>query len=145
MAAIKIKFNGSELTGITLDLSGLAAIMTPAPIKTGVSYSSRIANGSKFLQKAGEYKLDSRSFTLTLNCCGNTEQEFLNNYKGLCNILKQGRFIIKTNVTPRMEVIYNSCTTFTQYDRGIGKFSLKLTEIDPSYTPTSDTPQTSEQ
>lgn len=118
--------------GITMDTQSLSALMTPPALKERVESQSRLADGSCLVGAAP--RLAARQLTLTLNLTARTEEQFFARYASFCEELATGRLVIETayqrGVTYR--TAYVSCTQFTQFMRGIAKFSLKLTEPDPT-------------
>lgn len=118
--------------GITMDTQSLSALMTPPALKERVESQSRLADGSRLVGAAP--RLAARQLTLTLNLTARTEEQFFARYASFCRELATGRLTIRTTyqrgVTYR--TAYVSCTQFTQFMRGMAKFSLKLTEPDPT-------------
>lgn len=118
--------------GITMDTQSLSALMTPPALKERVESQSRLEQGSRLVGAAP--RLAARQLTLTLNLTARTEEQFFARYASFCRELATGRLTIRTTyqrgVTYR--TAYVSCTQFTQFMRGMAKFSLKLTEPDPT-------------
>lgn len=118
--------------GITMDTQSLSALMTPPALKERVESQSRLADGSRLVGAAP--RLAARQLTLTLNLTARTEEQFFARYASFCRELATGRLTIRTTyqrgVTYR--TAYVSCAQFTQFMRGMAKFSLKLTEPDPT-------------
>ena len=117
--------------GISLDSKALTTLMTPAGMKENLKVSSRLEDGQRIVCKP---KLKERSLTLTLNLTAATEEEFFSQYESFCEELHTGLLDVKTSYQDGVvyHLEYNDCTQFTQYCRGIAKFSLKCTENDPS-------------
>jgi len=117
--------------GITLDTSGLSALMTPAPMKEIISNSSRLEHGKRVLNV--NPKKDARDVTLTFNIEAYSESNFMSRYASFCSELETGSLIIRTryqsSVYYRMN--YISCSQFSEFRRGVGKFVLKLNEPNP--------------
>lgn len=118
--------------GITMDTQSLSALMTPPALKERVESQSRLDHGSRLVGAAP--RLAARQLTLTLNLTARTEEQFFARYASFCRELATGRLTLRTayqrGVTYR--TAYVSCTQFTQFMRGMAKFSLKLTEPDPT-------------
>lgn len=119
--------------GIMLDDSSLSALMTPPAIKDFPKNSSRLESGTRYITI--NPKLKERDVTLSLQFHAKTKAAFLNNYNAFCqNVLATGRIKINTMYQSGVYYyfIYNSCTQYRQFMFKIAKFSLKLTEYNPS-------------
>ena len=114
------------------DSSSMSALMTPAPMKQFVSNSSRLIDGEESLPI--NPRLDSREITLVIQFSANSESDFFSRYSSFCEELSKGRIEIKTiyqnDVVYRFD--YIQCSQFSEFLRGIGKFTLKLKEPDPT-------------
>ncbi len=117
--------------GISLDTQSLSALMTPAPQKDALANASRNENGK---QVEANNKVADRDLTLTLNLTASSESDFFTKYESFCVELATGVIDIRTAYQPTIEYhcLYLSCTAFTQFMQGIGKFSLKLNEFNPA-------------
>lgn len=118
--------------GVSMDTNSLSVLMTPAPVKPLIENSSRLENGKRVITK--DIKQDERSITLSLNITAKSESEFFDRYNRFCGELAGGVLNIKTAYQPDItyRTIYLSCSQFSQFMRGIGKFSLKLSEPNPT-------------
>lgn len=118
--------------GISMDNTSLSALMTPIPNKELIENRSRLEHGKRII--SFNPKLDERNITLTINLTAKTEEEFFLRYNKFCEELATGILNIKTKYQPDIvyHTIYLSCSQFSQFMRGIGKFSLKLNEPNPS-------------
>lgn len=118
--------------GISMDTASLSALMTPAPMKDYIENSSRLEHGKRVYTASP--KMDERNVTLTINLTARTETLFFSRYASFCEELAKGTLDIYTSY--QSDVVYHflyvSCTQFSQFMRGIGKFSLRLCEYDPS-------------
>lgn len=123
-----------EAWGITLDSSALSALMTPPPAKDYITGKSRLEHGTRYVTDSDKVKVNERSIALTFNLTAGTETEFFKRYGEFCEELRKGVLEIKTAYQPDTvyRTVYVSCSQFTQFMRGIAKFSLKLTEPDPT-------------
>ena len=119
--------------GVSLNASGLSTLMTPPAVKSYIRNESAIENGSR-LVTAVTPRLQSREFTVTVNLSAPDESTFLTRYASFVAEITSGELLIKTSFQPTVlyRCYYMSCDTFAEYQRGIGKFSLKLIEPDPS-------------
>lgn len=134
MAAGEIYINGKDAYttwGISMDTSSLSALMTPPPVKEFIENKSRLEHGKRII--TSNPKVDERDITLTFNLTAKNEEQFFSRYNSFCNELATGVLNIKTKYQPDVmyRMIYLSCSQFTQFMRGIGKFSLKLSEPNP--------------
>ena len=118
--------------GMTLESSSLSALMTPAPMKENLHSESRLAHGKTVT--ANIPRMAARTVTLILQLTARTEEDFFTRYAAFCEELATGFLDIETAYQPGTvsHFEYLSCTQFTQFMRGIAKFTLKLTENDPS-------------
>lgn len=135
MPAGELHINGQDAYtrwGISFDQTALSTLMTPSPNKAYIENKSRLEDGKRVI--VHNPKVDERSVTLTFNLTAKSEDEFFTRYNSFCEELKKGYMEIETkyqeNVIYRM--VYESCTQFSQLIREIAKFSLKLTEPDPT-------------
>lgn len=130
MSKVTVKINGKTLTGIYLDESSLGQLMTPPPMKDMVQSASRLEHGVRVVTEDKAY-MNYRDFTLNLGVHGRTEEDFLSNYSAMCNELKTGKVDVSVLGTT-YRCIYLSCQQFSQFQRGIGKFVLRLREYNPN-------------
>lgn len=125
--------------GVTLDSSALSALMTPAPAKPFVENKSSAEDGKQVLGIApGEQayhraRVDSRELSLSLNITAVSETQFLEQYALFCRELQGGVLRIRTRYQPGVTytMLYVSCSQFTQFRRGVGRFTLRLDEPNP--------------
>lgn len=131
--------------GLSMDSSALSALMTPAPIKSLIENDSRLEHGKEMLTsytktdsegaktEVSMVKVDARDVTITFNITAKNEAEFLQRYYSFCSELEKGTLDISTSFLPDVvfHMIYVSCTQFSEFVLGIGKFSLKLIEPNP--------------
>jgi len=125
-------YDAFEAWGLSMDNTSLSALMAPPPIKSLIENSSRLNHGKVMLTENVRY--DSRELTLQVHIIASSEDEFFERYASFCEQLAKGAMTIVTKYQPTTvyNVIYQSCTQFSQYMRGIAKFSLKLVEPDPT-------------
>lgn len=118
--------------GISMDNTSLSALMTPAPSKAFIENESRLEHGKRVV--IVNPKMDARNLTLQINLTASSEKQFFTRYTNFCKELATGVLDIETKYQPGIvyKTIYQSCSQFSQFMRGIGKFSLKLNEPDPS-------------
>lgn len=118
--------------GISMDDTSLSELMTPPANKAFIENESRLQHGKRVV--TANPKLDQRNLTLQINLTATTETQFFARYSGFCRELATGVLHIKTKYQPGVvyKTIYLSCSQFSQFMRGIGKFSLKLCEPNPA-------------
>ena len=116
---------------ISMDDTALSALMTPAPNKEFIENKSRLRNGKQVVSV--NPTADERSLTLQINLTAKDEAQFFARYALFCQELEKGVLNIRTKYQPDVtyKTIYLSCSQFSQFMRGIGKFSLKLNEPNP--------------
>lgn len=119
--------------GIFLEDTAISILMTPAPNKEFVSNKYRDKNG-KVVVKHNPC-LDEREITVAFCMTATDSDTFLANYGKFCeDVLAKGELVINTSFQPKVwyRLTYLSCTQFSQFERELAKFSLKLNEPDPS-------------
>lgn len=118
--------------GIFLGTDALSALMTPPPFKEFISNTFRSKDGKRIVKNNPRF--DARDITIAFNMTAKTEKAFLANYASFCEELAKGYLVIRTSFQPSVyyRCTYTSCTQFSQYNRELAKFSLKLNEPDPT-------------
>lgn len=134
MAAGEFYINGKDTYttwGISMDTSSLSSLMTPSPMKEFIENKSRLEHGKRVVTSSP--KVDERSLTLTFNLTAKSEEQFFARYNSFCEELATGVLHIKSKYQPNVvyKTTYISCNQFTQFMRGIAKFSLRLVEPNP--------------
>lgn len=130
----QLKINGKDayLTwGVTMDDTSLSALMTPPSVKAYIENNDRTEHGKRVI--IDNVRVDSRDITLQLNLTARSEEEFFSCYSSFCDELSKGILDIETSYQKGIvyHCIYQSCSQFSQFMRGIGKFTLKITEFNP--------------
>lgn len=129
---LKINQKDAYLTwGISMDDTSLSALMTPPPVKAYIDNNDRTEHGKSVI--IDDIRVDSRDITLQLNLTARSEEEFFSRYSSFCDELAKGVLDIETAYQRGVvyHCIYLSCSQFSQFMRGIGKFTLKITEFNP--------------
>lgn len=118
---------------IMLDGTSLSALMTPAPVKNYPTNKSRLEDGTRYLVD-GNVKTAERDINIKFQIAADTREQFYKYYEAFCEQLKTGRLNIKTRYQSGVvyKTLYRSCTQYQQYLGKVGKFTLKLTEPDPT-------------
>lgn len=118
--------------GIYMNSSALSTLMTPPPSKEFVSNSYRDKDGKRVVKN--NPRVDERDITLTFYLSAKDEEEFLERYASFCEELATGSLVIRTSFQPGVyyRCTYTSCTQFSEYNRQLATFTLKLNEPDPT-------------
>lgn len=118
--------------GISMDETALSNLMTPSSNKTFIENESRLEHGKRVI--CANPRVDARSLTLSINLTAKDEKQFFERYGSFCEELATGSLEIETKYQPKVvyKTIYQSCSQFSQFMRGIGKFTLKLVEPNPN-------------
>lgn len=117
--------------GISMTTSSLSALMAPPPNKEFIENKSRLEHGKRVITT--NPKVDERNLSLELQLTAKTESEFFSRLSKFFQELETGVLNIRTKYQPTItyKTIYLSCGNFTQFMRGIAKFTLKLCEPNP--------------
>lgn len=117
--------------GLVLTDTSISALMTPPNMKDNIENDSRLVHGKQIKTLN---KINSRDLTLELWLTASSRADFLSKYALFCEELATVNLNIQTSYIPDVvyKTIYVSCTQFTQFSGGMAKFSLKLTEPNPT-------------
>lgn len=131
----QLKINGKDAYstwGISMDDTSLSTLMTPPPVKAYIENNDRTEHGKRIITTS--VFVDSRDLTLQLNLTAKNEQQFFERYVLFCDELSKGVLDIESSFQQGVvyHCLYQSCSQFSQFMRGIGKFVLKLTEPNPN-------------
>lgn len=133
--------------GVNLEDGALSALMSPPPMKDFIESGSRLSHGKQIIAKTPRY--DSRDLTLQFHIVASSKEDFFSKYSAFCNdVLSKGTFALKTKYQPARTVtqngstvtipavvyhlVYKSCSQYTQYRQEMAKFTLKVSEPDPT-------------
>lgn len=117
--------------GVYMDDSSLGQLLCPPPLKDRVTSTSRTENGTRVVTNAPVFVAE-RDLTLQLGIYGKTESEFLSHVSAFTSLLTTSQEIVIGAGGVTCHCIYKSCNQFSSYQRGIGKFVLRLTEYNPA-------------
>lgn len=131
----QLKINGKdayETWGVSMDDTSLSALMTPPAVKQYITNDDRIMHGKEYLHTP--VYVEARDLTLQLNLTAKDEEQFFARYASFCDVLAKGVLDIETSYQKGIiyHCVYQSCSQFSQFMRGIGKFVLKITEMNPN-------------
>lgn len=116
---------------MSLEESGLSALMTPPPTKSRIESKYRKRHGRTTSQK--NIRFDSRDLTLPVHIHGKDKTEFFANYIKFCKELEKGRLVIRTKyLNDVYRCDYISCQQFSEFIGEYAAFTLKLNEPDPT-------------
>ena len=121
--------------GVSFSASGLSALVTPAPNKKNVENKSRLQNGKQILKKPSLVKKDERTLNIEMHITAPSIAVFWQRYDSFCtDVLDYGFLDIVNGYIPskvfRME--YNNCSQFSEFVQQMARFTLRLTEPDPT-------------
>lgn len=132
----ELKINGRDAYdtwGISLDETGLSKLMTPAPHKEPVQNKNMAMNGTHIV---GSVALkDVRTVSLPMHITSQSRGGMLSQYAAFCtDVLDTGYVNIWTRYQPSIEYhfIYEDCQQFQEFMLDMAKFTLSLTEPDPT-------------
>lgn len=118
--------------GMSLESSGLSALMTPPPNKELIENKSRQEHGKRVVN--ANHKIDERELSLPFHIKATSREDFIEKYGKLCQMLSKGKIDITTAYQPNVvyRTIYQNCSQFTEYRLGLAKFTLRLNEPNPT-------------
>lgn len=118
--------------GVFLGTDAVSALMTPSASKDFITNSYRAYDGKRIVRN--NPRVADRDITLQFCMTAKNEETFLKHYESLCEELATGWLVLRTVFQPKVyyRCSYTSCTQFSQFNRKIAKFSLKLNEPDPT-------------
>ena len=120
--------------GIYPEKGALAALMTPAPMKSYISNATPLTHGETVADAAVALpKVDKRTVQIPLVLAAPNETLFFSRYSSFMNELRGGKVDVSTRYESGVvyHMFYLSCSTFAQYNGTLAKFSLKLNEPNP--------------
>lgn len=117
--------------GISLHAGALDALLMPPPLKAFPTNRSRLEDGVRYT--VVNPRFDERQVTIPFHIVAASEADLFVKHAALCNILKQGRIIIKTAFQPDVvyKLVVQGLSQFTHIGR-IALFQLKCVEPDPT-------------
>lgn len=120
-----------EEFGMSLEDTGISALMTPVPAKARAKNRSRLNHGETL---AGSLeRKDAREITLPFHISAQTKEVCLQRYHKLCQLLDLGTLVIWSSHVPTeaYHCKYLSCTSFSEFMMSLMKYSLKVEEPNP--------------
>ena len=138
MGKIRLILNGDNLElrfGVIATPNTLSTLLLPPPVKEPISNQSRLEDGARYEFPQGEVKFDKRELSLELHLIADDKYQFYERLENFYNKLKDGNLaltVIDENHSIDYHFIYQSCSQFTQFNRGIATLALKLIEPNPA-------------
>ena len=129
-----VTINGVDLEEYgTILLSGAyAELLKPAEPKEWVSNEDPRKNGTEYLAPA-EQKYKERDVTLTFGIKGENKDDFISKYTSFISAINDGIIKLQIEELGRYYyLIFQSCTSFDNYDLKACKLSVKFIEPDPT-------------
>ena len=131
--------NGTDIStwGVLLLKGTYEALLKPAPMKDWIFNSSRLAHGVEYLERSA--KFNSRSISISVLIEGiahdnvSAESDYLSKYSSFLDAISQGVFSLSVpTLGLTYKLVYNECSSYGDYGLNKGKFTLKLTEPNPT-------------
>jgi len=118
--------------GVVLPDTSVSQLMAFAPLKPFVSNKTRLDDGTQVITT--DAKVDERDLTLVFYVKASTQAQFNHRIDALGTVFRNGSFTlwIAERANDYYRLIYQSCSQFTQFNGRLAKFTLKVTEPDPT-------------
>lgn len=134
MSSPTIYINGNNAKsewGVLTTSNTLSALLAPPAVKERVTNSSRLEHGSRI--DSSNPKVAQRELNLEIQMIADNETQFYARHESFCTELQKGTIEMYLSDRPTViyHFLYNSCSQYTQFRRGIATLSLKLTEPNP--------------
>lgn len=122
-----------EQYGVTLCGGTLESLLTPAPMKSYITNTSRLEHG---IHVAGTSRVDKRDVTVTVSIEGATASQCIARQKAFATLIQSGEVIMKIgNANLGDEVFHLYYTSSSSYSTGISrticKMAIKFSEPNP--------------
>lgn len=130
--------------GISFTDASLSRLVTPAPAKEAIENKSRLQHGKRVVRSPRYARKDERTVSLEMHLSAPSKAEFWRRYITFCeHCLDAGFFDIKhRDFTYSSEdgedkpfifrMTYVSCEEFSEFVQQLAKFTLTLSEPDPT-------------
>ena len=134
MSDVYLTINGKDARsewGVVTTGNTLSALLAPAPMKENPAFTSRLEDGSRI--DTSDPRVAQRELNLEIQMTAATPGQFYSRHESFCRELEKGAFTLSTTDRPEVvyHLIYNSCSQYTQFCRGIATLALKCTEPNP--------------
>lgn len=117
--------------GVLTTPNTLSALLMPPSMKENVTNTSRLEHGTRI--DTSNPKVAQRELNLEIQMIADTEAQFYARHESFCTELQKGAIDLYMSDRPSViyHLVYNSCSQYTQFRRGIATLSLKVTEPNP--------------
>lgn len=127
--------NGNDAWGtyrVAMGEGFIQTLLTPAGNKDFIENESRLENGKRVV--FNNPKVASRDLTLTFNIHGDTQEEYMLNYKAFVAVLQQGKVVLRVpDLDMTFTLVHNRSSSFAlDRNRLNSRLSVKFEEPDPT-------------
>ena len=127
--------NGNDAWGtyrVAMGEGFIQTLLTPAGNKDFIENESRLENGKRVV--FNNPKVASRDLTLTFNIHGDTQEEYMLNYKAFVAVLQQGKVVLRVlDLDMTFTLVHKRSSSFAlDRNRLNSRISVKFEEPDPT-------------
>lgn len=127
--------NGNDAWGtyrVAMGEGFIQTLLTPAGNKDFIENESRLENGKRVV--FNNPKVASRDLTLTFNIHGDTQKEYMLNYKAFVAVLQQGKVVLRVlDLDMTFTLVHKRSSSFAlDRNRLNSRLSVKFEEPDPT-------------
>lgn len=127
--------NGNDAWGtyrVAMGEGFIQTLLTPAGNKDFIENESRLENGKRVV--FNNPKVASRDLTLTFNIHGDTQEEYMLNYKAFVAVLQQGKVVLRVpDLDMTFTLVHKRSLSFAlDRNRLNSRLSVKFEEPDPT-------------
>jgi len=127
--------NGNDAWGtyrVAMGEGFIQTLLTPAGNKDFIENESRLENGKRVV--FNNPKVASRDLTLTFNIHGDTQEEYMLNYKAFVAVLQQGKVVLRVlDLDMTFTLVHKRSSSFAlDRNRLNSRLSVKFEEPDPT-------------
>ena len=127
--------NGNDAWGtyrVAMGEGFIQTLLTPAGNKDFIENESRLENGKRVV--FNNPKVASRDLTLTFNIHGDTQKEYMLNYKAFVAVLQQGKVVLCVpDLDMTFTLVHKRSSSFAlDRNRLNSRLSVKFEEPDPT-------------
>lgn len=136
MSGVYLTINGKNAKtqwGVLTTGNTLSALLAPCSLKDRPTFNSRLEHGTRI--DNSNPKVAQRELNLEIQMTADSPAQFYARHDSFCEELEKGEFTLSTSERPDVvyHLLYNSCSQYTQFCRGIATLSLKCTEPNPKH------------
>lgn len=127
--------NGNDAWGtyrVAMGEGFIQTLLTPAGNKDFIENESRLENGKRVV--FNNPKVASRDLTLTFNIHGDTQEEYMLNYKAFVAVLQQGKVVLRVpDLDMTFTLVHKRSSSFALDRKRLNsRLSVKFEEPDPT-------------